>query len=317
MKITDYYIERDGQQIYIQEYGKKNGYPLIYVHGGPGGSCSEYSCQFFDQNFYHIYLLDQRGSGKSLPKFTRKNNTTQDLIEDLRYLIEENLNSKPCLLFAGSWGTTLALLFAEKYPNYVSGLILRGIFLAREKDMEYLLSSNGASSFRPEEYRNLLSSLDLNINGTYSGKEISNSIIDLIDSSDDLYSDKVKKVAHAYTTFESCLCSLSNNTYKASDDDALSYAIMENHYFVNNCFIEENQILKNIDKLHTIPFIEIFHGNFDLNCLPEAAYLLKENLPQAKLHLLQNASHSPFEDGLKNELIKACEFFKDFVTENN
>ncbi len=316
IKLRDYYLTRDNAEVYVAEYGNEKGFPVIYIHGGPGGSCSEQSCNFFDNSFYHIYLLDQRGSGKSKEKYSRTNNNTSALIEDIKFLIETKISSQPCLLFGGSWGSTLSLLFAEKYPQYVAGLILRGIFLARKKDLDFYLSSNGAAMLRPLEYRKLLTCLDLEIGKNYQAEIISKKIIERIDKEPNLDSAEIIELAHAFAEFESSLCTIGEQNHHASDEDALSYTILENHYFINNCFIEENQILNEIDKLKNIDFIDIYHGSFDLVCSLEAAVSLKDRLPQANLHIIQTASHSPFEPSLFNSLKESCARFQKLHSNN-
>ncbi|ENY68880.1 Proline iminopeptidase [Metamycoplasma auris 15026] len=289
--------------IYFEEVGNPNGRPILFVHGGPGGGISESSRQYFDPKFYRIILFDQRGCGKSIPSAEIKNNTTLDLVSDIEKL-REHLNIKEWILFGGSWGSCLSLIYAILHPKQTKGLILRGVFLGRKED-NFFLYQEGTSYFSPDGFDSYIS---------FIPKEERNNMIASYHkylNSDDL--DIAYKAAYHWAKWE--LSNVAINTLPdlesiLEDNKAnLELARLENHYFINDIFLEDdNFILNNIKKIKDIPTI-IVHGRYDLICRPIGAYLVHKNLNNSKLYILP-AGHSSKEEAIANKLIEATEEFK-------
>lgn len=289
----------DIHEIYFEESGKKDGAPVVFVHGGPGCGCGEMSRRFLDPTFYRIITIDQRGCGKSKPFLELKNNTTENLAADMEK-IREHLKIEKWLVYGGSWGTTLSLYYAENYPKKVVGLILRGIFLARNEDIKWLYQG-GAGMFFPESFDEFTKHFNED-----EKKDYVKSYYKYLTSSD--YETK-KKYGKAFSNFENSVVKLvpKEITEDVTDED-ISMAVMECHYFVNNCFFEENYILNNAEKIKDIPTI-IIHGRYDVDCRPVGAYLLSKHLNNVKL-IFPISGHTSFDPPLTHELILAQEEFK-------
>jgi len=290
--------------IYVEESGNPNGQPVIFLHGGPGGGCGAKQRRFFDPKHYRIILFDQRGCGKSIPLGETKENTTDDLVSDIE-TIRKHLNIEKWILFGGSWGSSLALAYGIKYPEYLIGLILRGVFLSREKELDWFLKD--VDQFFPENHKLLLSHKD-NINKDNLVKEYT----DLVFGSN---FDIAKKAAVAWNKFEGSILKLLPTSGLNNSDEDINYefelarAKVQLHYINNFCFIDGNDILKNIKVLEDIP-IEIVQGRYDMVCPPKTAYALKQQLPHSELIIIADAGHSASEDGTLSALIRATEKFK-------
>ena len=290
--------------IYVEESGNPNGQPIIFLHGGPGGGCGAKQRRFFDPKHYRIILFDQRGCGKSTPLGETKENTTEDLVSDME-TISKQLNIKKWILFGGSWGSSLALAYGIKYPEYLIGLILRGVFLSREKELDWFLKD--VDQFFPENHKLLLSHKD-NINKDNLVKEYT----DLVFGSN---FDIAKKAAVAWNKFEGSILKLLPTSGLNNSDEDINYefelarAKVQLHYINNFCFIDGNDILKKIKVLEDIP-IEIVQGRYDMVCPPKTAYALKQQLPHSELIIIADAGHSASEDGTLSALIRATEKFK-------
>ncbi|MEA4115431.1 prolyl aminopeptidase [Mycoplasma sp. 744] len=290
-------------QIYYEISGNPNGQAILYVHGGPGGGTSKISRRFFDPQHYKIVLFDQRGCGKSQPFLELKNNTTWDLVEDIEKL-RKKLKIKKWILFGGSWGTTLSLLYAIKYPENVSKMILRGVFLGRKKDISWLYQE-GASYFKPYEYQEYI-----NLLNKKQQKNIVASYYHLIHSDNKQLKEKALL---AWAKWETMLVSVNKikfNPKNLKNHSAL--ALLENWYFYHNCFIEENYILNNIEKIKDIPTF-IVHGEYDLDCLPSAAFELHQKLLNSKLFLIKKSGHSQSEIGITKKLVELTNFLKNNI----
>ena len=290
--------------IYVEESGNPNGQPIIFLHGGPGGGCGAKQRRFFDPKHYRIILFDQRGCGKSTPLGETKENTTEDLISDIE-TIRKHFNIEKWILFGGSWGSSLALAYGIKYPEYLTGLILRGVFLSREKELDWFLKD--VDQFFPENHKLLLSHKD-NINKGNLLKEYT----DLVFGSN---FDTAKKAAVAWNKFEGSILKLLPTSELNNSDQDINYefelarAKVQLHYINNFCFIDGNDILKKITVLGNIP-IEVVQGRYDMVCPPKTAYELKQKLPNSKLTIINNAGHSASEDGTLSALVCATEKFK-------
>jgi len=294
----------DIHNIYVEESGNPNGQPIIFLHGGPGGGCGAKQRRFFDPNHYRIILFDQRGCGKSKPLGETKENTTKDLVSDIEK-IRKHLNIEKWILFGGSWGSSLALAYGIKYPEYLIGLILRGVFLSRKKELDWFLKD--VNQFFPEYHELLLNHKD-NINRDNLVKEYTN----LIFGSN---FDIAKKAAVAWNRFEGSILKLLPTSNVNDSNEEINYefelarAKVQLHYINNLCFIDGNDILNKVKVLKDIP-VEIVQGRYDMVCPPKTAYDLKQRLPHSELVLIADAGHSASEDGTLSSLICATEKFK-------
>ena len=302
----EYYLEcGDIRNVYVEESGNPNGQPIIFLHGGPGGGCGVKQRRFFDPKYYKIILFDQRGCGKSTPLGETKNNTTDDLINDIE-TIRKHLDIKEWFLFGGSWGSSLALAYAIKYPKFVKGLILRGIFLSRKKELDWFLKD--VDQFFPENHELLLNHKD-NLNKDNLVKEYTK----LVFGSN---FDVAKKAAVSWNRFEGSILKLlpssndnDNNNEEINYEFELARAKVQLHYINNFCFIDGDAILDKVKVLKDIP-VEIVQGRYDMVCPPKTAYDLKKKLPKSKLTMVSDAGHSASEDGTLSSLISITEKFK-------
>lgn len=299
---TSYNLDVDNiHSLYIEECGNPNGVPVVFIHGGPGGGCSENNRRFFDPDRYRIILFDQRGAGRSTPHAELQNNTTQDLIDDLEK-IREHCKIDKWILFGGSWGSTLALLYSISYPQNVLSMILRGIFLCRKKDLEWFYEGAGANRIFPEEYEEFTSALP---KLKSRNKNIINSYYEILTGSDEV---SRMAAAKAWSKWEAICSTLNVDSSLESDlaepSIALSMAKIECHYFKNNMFLEDNYILNNISKIQDIPGV-IIHGRYDLICPLDNAYDLYNNWENCELDIIRLAGHSARDLEITSALIHA------------
>ena len=297
------FLKKGKHEIYYEQCGNPKGKPAIFLHGGPGGGCGSLSRRFFNPKKYRIILFDQRGCGRSKPHTCLEDNTTWHLIEDIES-IRERLDIKKWLVFGGSWGSTLAIAYAQKHPKNVSQLVLRGIFMLRQKELQWFYQY-GASEMYPEAWQGFL-------------KEIpENERDNLIEAYRKIFygenKEKQLSAAKAWSKWEAS-CSFINynpNAVKESinAEFALAFALIENHYFVNKGFLDyENQLLDNIDFIRDIPSI-IIQGRYDVVCPPTTAYELHSRWPESELVIAPLSGHSAFEKEITHELIKATNKF--------
>lgn len=296
-------------ELVIEQSGIPEGIPVLVLHGGPGGACLPLHRRFFNPEKYRIVLFDQRGAGKSRPHGELRNNHTQALIDDIEK-IREHLAIDKFILFGGSWGATLALLYAQKFPQRVSAMILRGVFLGRKKDLEWLYIE-GANRFFPDAWKNFLKPISV-----IEQKDLIAAYYRRLTGKDELAK---RSSAKAWVTWEG-ECSTLRPSHSVIDQhmeslNALSLARIECHYFMNDCFIEENQILNQASALTDIPTV-IVHGRYDMVCTLEGAYRLAEALPQAELHIVRDAGHASTEPGTIDALVRACDEFAQRFSKN-
>jgi len=292
----------DIHQIYVEESGNAQGIPVLFVHGGPGGGTAPSHRSFFDPEKYRIILFDQRGCGRSTPHSELSENSSQALIADME-AIRQYLAIDKWLLFGGSWGSTLSLLYAQTYPENVSGLILRGIFLCREQDIQWFYQ-RGASAIFPDywkEYEQVIPTAEREdmLTAYYKRLTSNNEIARM-------------SAAKAWSIWEGRCSTLDPNSdivdHFADPHVALAMARIEAHYFVNKAFIEPNQIIAQCDKIRSIK-TTIVHGRYDMVCPVEQALALYEALPESELHIVRDAGHSAFEPGITDNLIRATDEF--------
>lgn len=293
----------DGHQVYWELCGNPAGKAAIFLHGGPGSGCAPTHRRLFDPERYNILLFDQRGCGRSTPHASLENNTTWHLVSDIERLRGEILNAEKCQIFGGSWGSTLALAYAQTYPERVSELILRGIFTIRRSELLWFYQE-GASHLFPDYWEDFLAPIPNDerhdLMTAYHKRLTSN------DPATQL------KAAHAWTQWESRTITLlpSAAYLKSHSDDAsaLAFARIENHYFVNKGFMQEGQLLRNANKLHAIPGV-IVQGRYDVCTPAKTAWDLHKVWPQAEFHLIDDAGHAFDQPGNLAQLLAATDKF--------
>lgn len=293
----------DLHRMYFEESGNPAGAPVVFLHGGPGAGANASHRRFFDPKHYRIVIFDQRGSGRSAPLGETRNNTTPLLVEDIERL-RRHLGLDSWFVFGGSWGSTLALAYAEFHPDRVRGLALRGIFLCRKSEIQWFLYGlqelapeawRAFSSFIPEaERRDLL--------GAYHKR--------LMNPDPTIH----MPAARAWSVYEGSCSTLlpSPETVQAFSGDtlALGLARMEAHYFANGIFLPENFLLENVGRIRQIP-AAIVQGRYDLVCPIRSADDLSLAWPEAKYQIIPNAGHSAMESGTRSALVQAMERFKE------
>ncbi|MGH1471831.1 MAG: prolyl aminopeptidase [Cellvibrionaceae bacterium] len=288
----------DLHQIYIEQSGNPDGIPVLFVHGGPGGGTSRQDRCFFDPEKYRIILFDQRGAGRSTPHANLANNTTPHLIEDIEK-IRKLFDIDRWLLFGGSWGSTLSLLYAQAHPEKVLALILRGIFLCRQQDLNWFYQG-GASHLFPDYWEDFVHPIPEAERG-----DMINAYYQKLTGANEL---AMMGAAKAWSVWEGRCATLRPNPEVVDHFNdphmAVSLARIEAHYFVNNCFVEENQIIRDVKKLEDIPAI-IVHGRYDAVCPLDNAFALHRAWPSSQLHIIRDAGHASREPGIVDALVRA------------
>lgn len=285
-------------ELYLDEAGNPSGIPIIFVHGGPGGACDGSSRRFYDPAVFRIITFDQRGCGRSTPHGELAGNTTHDLIADLE-AIRQYLNVDKWVMFGGSWGSTLSLLYAQAFPQNVRALILRGIFLCRQTDFDWLYKE-GANRVFPDSWEDLVR----NIPDSERGDMIA-AYYSRLTGEDELARMAAAKAWSAWEGNCSKLRPSAELLAKfTKPHNALALARIETHYFRNKGFIAENQILENMKVLEDIPGC-IVHGRYDMVCPLDNALSLHQRWPASELNIVRDAGHSASEAGIVDALIRA------------
>ncbi len=293
--------------IFLEQCGNPNGRPVLFLHGGPGGGISPDHRRYFDPDHYRVILFDQRGCGKSTPAAELRENTTWDLVGDIEK-IRAHLNIKDWVVFGGSWGSTLALAYAETHPQHVKALILRGIFLCRPSEIKWFYQF-GASEIFPdvwEAYFNHIPAAERHDFVSAYYKRLTHT-----DPSVRLNAAKV------WSKWEAATSRLFVDL-KAIDefDDptfALQFARIECHYFTNNSFFEtDNFLIENISKIRGIP-TTIVQGRYDVVCPVRSAWDLHRAFPEAELHIVSDSGHAAGEPGIRSKLIEATNKYRYLV----
>lgn len=294
----------DGHEIYVEECGNPDGIPALFVHGGPGMGCGPDHRRFFNPDRYRILLFDQRGCGRSRPFASLEANTTQHLISDMERIREE-AGIESWLLFGGSWGSTLSLAYAQAHPERVRALLLRGIFLCRDRDLRWFLQ-DGADRIFPDHWAEYLKPIPAaereDMIGAYYRRLTSE--------------DKAtrQRAAEAWSLWEGrCATLLPDDSVRAKfadADAALSLARIECHYFQNRIFLEADQLLKQADRLRGIPGV-IVHGRYDIVCPIDQAFALHRVWPEADLQVIPDAGHAVSEPGIAAALVAATDDFAE------
>jgi proline iminopeptidase len=289
--------------LYVEEKGNPQGVPILFLHGGPGTGISASSAGYFDPLHYRIILFDQRGAGQSTPYACTQDNTTQHLVEDIEK-IRTYFNISKWIVFGGSWGSTLALAYAQKYPENILGMLLRGIFLCDEEDLRWLLYE-GAPRIWPKEYDDFLSMVP-----TEKRHDLIQAYAQLIFHKDPVIS---AKACQAWTLWEARNLTLMGDL-SAFDDffnehRAKAVATIELHYFQHHAFLEKGQLLSKAHLLKGIP-CKIIHGRYDTICPYSNAWKLHQAWPGSELITVSNGGHAGMDPAIHTALLEATEAFK-------
>lgn len=286
--------------LYVDESGSADGLPVVFVHGGPGAGCDAASRRYFDPNLYRIVTFDQRGCGRSTPHASLEDNTTQALIADMER-IREHLGIDKWVLFGGSWGSTLSLAYAQAHPDRVLGLILRGIFLCRPQEFSWFYQE-GASRLFPDFWEEYIAPIPAE-----ERDDLVQAFYKRLTGADQIAQ---MHAAKAWSTWEGRTATLRPNPQVverfSEPHRALSIARIETHYFVNNAFLEEDQLLRDMPKIAHLPGV-IVHGRYDVICPLDNAWALHQAWPNSELQIIRDAGHAAAEPGITDALVRAAD----------
>ncbi|MFD2114033.1 prolyl aminopeptidase [Thiorhodococcus fuscus] len=296
-----------GHLLYVEECGRPDGRPLVFLHGGPGSGCSPEHRRLFDPEHYRIVLIDQRGCGRSVPLGGLVANRTSDLIADLE-LVRRALGIDRWVLFGGSWGATLAVVYAQTHPERLSALVLRGVFLARRRDLAWFFGESGAARFFPDDWQSLCDCV-----GETDWERLIERYQGRVNGEDPRMA---AAAARAWTVWGERLLSaipswLSDRDVPATgepatgepDTAALAKARIEIHYAFHRYFLAEDEILMRARQLPDCPLVMV-QGQRDLVCPPEGAWSLHRAVPGSRLRLLADAGHLAWDAAILDALIE-------------
>lgn len=285
-------------ELYVDESGTPDGLPVLFVHGGPGAGCDAASRCWFDPTVYRIVTFDQRGCGRSTPHASLECNTTWDLVADMER-IREHLGIDKWVLFGGSWGSTLSLAYAQTYPERVHALILRGIFLCRPQEIQWFYQQ-GASRLFPDYWEDYLAPIPAE-----ERHDLVAAFYRRLTGSDQIAQ---MHAAKAWSIWEGRTATLRPNNHVierfSEPQRALSIARIECHYFINNAFLEDNQLLRDMHRIAHIPGV-IVHGRYDVVCPLDNAWALHQAWPNSELLIIRDAGHAAAEAGITDALVRA------------
>lgn len=288
----------DGHQIYYQQWGNKNSDPIFYLHGGPGGGCSNKYKKFFDPKKHNVIFHDQRGSGLSTPHAEIDNNTTDKLVEDIE-LLRKFLKIDQIRIIGGSWGSCLALIYAIKHPQNVAKMLIWGIFTGAKNEVDYI-QQGGLKTHFPEAWEQYIELVPEN----ERGDTVKFYLDKFINGTDDEKIEFTRRWVCLEVSAMSIDADYSETLYSVdgSDEKTRALAILEAHYFINNCFIPENYVMDNVDILKTIPIVMV-QGRFDHVTPPQTAYNLSKALGENCILQFVPASHG--REGALREAVRA------------
>ncbi len=289
----------DGHRIYVEQCGNPNGIPVVILHGGPGGGCSPAMRRYFDPDIYRVVLFDQRGCGRSRPHASVQDNTTWHLVADIEQ-IRETLGINRWIVFGGSWGATLALIYGQSHPSRTAAFVLRGVFLMTKPELDWFYGG-GAGRFWPdlwERFTKLIPQDEQDdLIAAYHRRLFSGDIT------------QETRYARAWAAWENALAAMNSDgvTGESPADYARAFARLENHYFQNAGFLgPDRQILDCMDRIKGIPAV-IVQGRYDMICPPLSAHTLAATWPAAKLHMIGRAGHALSEPGISAELVRTMD----------
>ena len=303
---TGYLKVSDVHQLYYEQCGNSNGKPVVFLHGGPGAGLTPDYRRFFDPQAYRVILFEQRGSGRSIPHASLDDNTTWHLVQDIERM-REHFGVDQWLVFGGSWGSTLALAYAETHPERVSGLVLRGIFLGRQNETRWFYEEGqGASAIFPDIWEQYVALIPESERG-----DIISAYYRRLTSDDAAVR---MEAARLWSLWEASALKLIPDPKLIDEftepDTAIAIARIECHYFINNCFFEtDNYLIENVDRIRHIPAV-IVHGRYDIICAFVSAWDLHRAWPEAALEIIPDAGHSVHEPGITDALIRATDSFR-------
>jgi proline iminopeptidase len=291
-------------ELYYEQCGNPAGKPALFVHGGPGAGCDDRARGFFDPAAYRIVLFDQRGCGRSRPHASLVDNTTWHLVSDMEKL-RDHLGIERWLVFGGSWGSTLALAYAQSHPTRVSELVLRGIFMLTQFELRWFYQE-GASALFPDHWEPYVDAIP-----PAERDELVRAYYKRLTSGDH---PTMVAAARAWSIWEAATSYLhinEDNVQKWGEEEfAVAVARIECHYFINGGFLErEDQLLRNVDRIRNIPAV-IVQGRYDVVCPMQTAWALHKAWPEADFRIVPDAGHSAFEAGNTHELVSATDRFR-------
>ena len=296
----------DIHHLYYEQCGNPNGKPVVFLHGGPGAGLIPDYRRFFDPDAYRVILFEQRGAGRSMPHASLDDNTTWHLVEDIEKL-RKHFGVEQWLVFGGSWGSTLALAYAETHPERVRALVLRGIFLCRPQEIRWFYEDNhGASAIFPETWEQYVQLIPEPERG-----DMINAYYRRLTSDD---ASVRLEAAKAWSLWEASALKLLPDPAVIEEftepEMAIALARIECHYFVNNCFFEtDNYLIENVNRIRHIPAV-IVHGRYDIVCPFMSAWDLHRAWPEASLEIIPNAGHAATEPGIADALVRATDNFR-------
>lgn len=293
----------DGHSLYFERVGRPGAKPALFLHGGPGGGCTPNHRRLFDPAAYDLVLFDQRGAGRSTPHAGLEANTTWHLVADIERL-RERLGIERWLVLGGSWGSTLALAYAEKHPERVSELIARGVYTATREVVDWYYQK-GISEIFPEAWEHYVAPVPAEERG------------DMVSAYRRILTGEDRAAAlaaaKAWSVWEGSTSTLLPDAGIAgdfaADDFALALARIENHYFFHDCWLEPDQLLRDAGRLAGIPGT-IVHGRYDMPCPARHAWALHQRWPGSALRIVEGAGHAASEPGILHELIEATDRYR-------
>lgn len=292
----------DGHTIYWERVGTKGGKPAVFLHGGPGGGVNPTQRRVFDPALYDVVLFDQRGCGRSTPHASLEANTTWHLVADIEKL-RQKFGYDKWQVFGGSWGSTLALAYAETHPEHVSELIVRGVYLLTKRELDWYYQF-GVSEMYPERWETFVAPIPEAERG-----QMMASYYRYLTGKDE---KKKLECAKTWSQWEGATISLVTDPSRVDafgeDQYAIAFARIETHFFVNGGWLEEGQLLRDAHKLEDIPGV-IVHGRYDMPCPAKTAWDLSKAWPKADLHIIEAAGHAMTEPGILDQLIRATDRF--------
>lgn len=296
----------DIHEIYYEASGNPKGKPVFVLHGGPGVGSSPNMRGLFDPKKYMVVLFDQRGAGKSRPAFELKENTTPDIVEDIEKL-RNHLGLGKIMIVGGSWGSTLGIAYAEKYPQNVSGMVLRAIYLGTLEEEDITYNRGGLDRYFPEVFEKIVKEVDP------GSKELNKKkLMKLLTSPDSAVAEKFSKLWAWYEIKITNLNAPDEAIYKMlgkSSDAGRGLALIETHYVNNGWFLGKNQLMNNAEKLKGIP-IALINGRYDMMTPPITAYRLHKKLPDSKLYIVEEAGHTDWEIPIAKKMLEAIQEFE-------
>ena len=300
---TGYLPVEGGHSVYWEQVGNPQGRPALFLHGGPGAGAGAVHRRFFDPGHWRVVVFDQRGAGRSRPHGSIAGNTTPALLDDIETL-RRHLSIERWLLFGGSWGSTLGLCYAQTHPERVSAMVLRGVFLGRQEELDWFL--HGLAQVFPDAHAAFAGYLPEAERGDLLGAYLSR----LTDADPTVH----LAASRAWSIYEgTCSTLLPTPAAVAGfsrDRATLGLARIEAHYFANKLFLPREGLLARMDRIRHLP-AEIVQGRYDMICPTRSAYQLAEAWPSARLTIIPDAGHSALESGIRRALVAAVEGFRD------